>query len=213
MSCELPMSTDLKFKPLRAFVLSRLNSGSSTCWRATSSQSMDMSPTAAMTQLRSAMEASFLAADAARFATLGSIGFGSLGREDSTWEPSAEFGTARTDGSVAIGDDVDELVGRPSVAAGKLVVGVADRVGRIEEGLGPRDVVVSNRSEMGWFGCWACPKIASFWSLEAETELTLEMTSEASSFGRERESATKLALPCTYLMSVVYSLIHDNWYV
>ena len=60
------MSTDLKFKPLLAFVLRRLNSGSKTCWRAISCQSIDMSPTAAMTQLRSEKAASFFAADAAR---------------------------------------------------------------------------------------------------------------------------------------------------
>ena len=34
-----------------------------------------------------------------------------------------------------------------------------------------------------------------------------------SSFGLDKASATKLALPSTYLMSVVYSAIHDSWYI
>ena len=38
-------------------------------------------------------------------------------------------------------------------------------------------------------------------------------TSDSSSLGRERASATKFALPSTYRMSVVYSAMQDNWYI
>ena len=43
------------------------------------------------------------------------------------------------------------------------------------------------------------------------TTLTL-LTSGSSSDGQERASATRFAFPSTYLMSVVYSEMHDNWY-
>ena len=34
-----------------------------------------------------------------------------------------------------------------------------------------------------------------------------------SSFGLDKASATKLALPSTYRISVVYSAMHDSWYI
>ena len=55
-----------------------------------------------------------------------------------------------------------------------------------------------------------------------KTEFSLESTSRGtetvltvadSSLGRDKASATKLALPWTYRMSVVYSEIHESWYV
>ena len=46
------------------------------------------------------------------------------------------------------------------------------------------------------------------WTL---TALTLS-ASGASSAGRDSASATRFAFPMTYLISVVYSEIHDNWY-
>ena len=42
---------------------------------------------------------------------------------------------------------------------------------------------------------------------------SVALTSVNSSFGRERASATTLALPSRYLMSVVNSEIQANWYV
>ena len=44
-----------------------------------------------------------------------------------------------------------------------------------------------------------------------ETALTVATSSPGSSLGRDRASATKLALPWTYLMSVVNSEMHDSW--
>ena len=64
ISCFPPISMDLKFSPLRALFLSCRNSGSNAWWEAISSQFTPMSPTEAMTQSRSAVAASSLAADA-----------------------------------------------------------------------------------------------------------------------------------------------------
>ena len=48
------------------------------------------------------------------------------------------------DGSHGLGGDVDELVGRPCVAVGPFVVGIVDPADRFGEGLGPREVAVSD---------------------------------------------------------------------
>ena len=144
------MSIDLKFKPDLAFVRSWRNSGSSGCCLATSSQSMDMSPTALMTQLRSETEASALDADAARLASEESmfpeavgIGLGSsLHVGLVVWTLHVEFGLERADGSAAIGNDADDNVDRPDVAGGDCAVGSADPPVEVVDRLGTEDVVV-----------------------------------------------------------------------
>ena len=65
ISCIPPISTDLKLRPDLTLALSCLNSGSRGCWDAISSQFIPMSPIDAMTQLRSEVAASSLAAEAA----------------------------------------------------------------------------------------------------------------------------------------------------
>ena len=108
----------------------------------------------------------------------------------------------------------DEVVERPLDATGPCAVGSADPLVEVRDRLDSGRVLLEFPRKVDSFGCEGVLKFASFSSQLAKTGTTTALTSagsEASSFGLERASATKFAFPCTYLISVVYSAIHDNW--
>ena len=92
-------------------------------------------------------------------------------------------------------------------------VDVADPIAESVARLDPEVVLLEKFEKVKWFGGEAVGKNGPETSRVVEIELTTELSSvmsAAASFGRDKASATRFALPWTYLMSVVYSAIHDS---
>ena len=116
---------------------------------------------------------------------------------------------AEVDESVADASVVDGEVFEAAVGEG--MVGIADS----KDSQVPIDdwseVEVSEFKLSKPFGDNRCRQVGEF---VENVEFSSEMALMArSSFGLERASATTLALPCKYCISVVYSLIQASWYV
>ena len=73
------------------------------------------------------------------------------------------------------------------------------------------EVVEDAVGEGFWFSRQGEIVDAPGWSGDVVSACSAALTSASSSLGRERASATTLALPCRYLMSVVNSEMQANW--
>ena len=104
--------------------------------------------------------------------------------------------------SVFRSSEFDEVLEEGAAAA---AVAVGETMG--EDGLGVVDVCFGEKTDQFGGESEVCVSDEML-----EPEVTAE-TSGASSFGRDRASATTLALPSRYRMSVVYSEMHPSWYV
>ena len=168
---------------------------------------MPISPMALTTQLRSAVaaasfdaEAALWAAEAVEVAESEGSGEGVDAGFDEMVE-SEQLGSALevVDNSLRTGEVASRLAWIPevSVDSDERVDVRFDEVVESEQ-LGSALEVVDNSLRTG--------EVAS--RLASTPEMSVD--SEAVSLGRDSASATMLALPCTYLMSVVYSAIHES---